>query len=171
MATSTSKTVPLRLGLALLVLASIGVTSCVSFSRAVGDGARVAHTQKVLQELEELLSAAREMVVGERTFVITADDHYATVLENALVELEEHQATLRQLTDDNPEQQARLDRLEPMVRRRVEFAQEVVRVRRESGFDVAQQRIQSGTGLRTSQSIRAILGELRDEEHRLLQRV
>ena len=65
------------------------------------------------QSLQNHVQAAEN---SQRGFLITGDTDYLKRFDDAIVKMPALSASLRQLTADNPQQQARLDKLEPLIK-------------------------------------------------------
>jgi PAS domain S-box-containing protein len=128
----------------------------------------VAHTQEVLKEIKVLAAGMAELESGQRGYIITGDELALAgraEIENAV---RQHLAEVRQLTSDNPHQQRRLDRLEPLIAQRNDFGDQTIVARRQRGFAVAEQMIANGTGIVLSDKIQLLLQQMEAEEYALL---
>src|SRR5438105_2655093 len=92
-------------GLALAVLAAIGVTAYLSTRRLVDNGERVTHTHQVLETLESILSLMKDAETGQRGFVLTGKDSYLEPYTGAKGAIGTRINDLRDLTHDNKDQQ------------------------------------------------------------------
>jgi PAS domain S-box-containing protein len=128
----------------------------------------VARTEKVRYELSKLLSDIQDVEVGGRGFVLTGDSKFLVRFEAALREVNDQFRTVRRLTLNNPRQQANCDSLFPLIDRRIAAAQSNVVLRRNSGFEAAQQAVASGTGETLMDQIRVEIGRMQEEERTLL---
>jgi CHASE3 domain sensor protein len=99
---------------ALIILVVIRIASYQSIPGSVASGDLVQHTHLVLEKLQSLLSLMQDVETGQRGYAITGKDEFLEPCAAALPQVETTVAELRQLTADNPRQQARLDRLEPL---------------------------------------------------------
>ena len=111
----------MAVGFGLVVVAAIAVA--LMFARSREADKLVDHTFEVQTTAQSLLSQVQAAENGQRGFLITGDDDYLKRFDGALARVPELLASLRQLTGDNPHQQARLDRLEPLVKARFERIQ------------------------------------------------
>jgi CHASE3 domain sensor protein len=82
--------------------------------------------------------------------------------------MEKNYTQVRMLTADNPAQQRRLDVLRPMLDEKMGELQTAIELRR-SDFAAAQAVILSERGKRAMDDIRRVVGEMDDEERRLLE--
>lgn len=128
----------------------------------------VAHTHKVLENTLRLESVLRAAESAERGYVITGEERFFDGERGAEAELSKPIQALRELTADNPIQQQRLDVVEPLIRGRVAELDRVMETRRASGFDAAEKAIVTGSGVRVSDELRAITGQVEATERQLL---
>ena len=103
----------------------------------------------------------------ERGVVITGLAEYRDDYRVAAATIPTMLARLRELSSDNPRQTARLDRVEPLLERRLADFETVVRLA-EQNDPAAADIIRNGQGRVIMETVRSILGEMSDEEERLL---
>lgn len=126
------------------------------------------HTYEVLTQLEQIPGALRTIEFNQRSFVLTMDQTYLDDYTASQRVLERLLEDTRKLTADNTRQQAKLDRLEPLLRNRMAIAQEVIDARRTQGMDAAIALLKTNRGREaTAQSLR-IVEEMESEETALL---
>src|SRR5476651_1062187 len=101
--------------LALAALLIIGVVSYRSTTGMIETASMVDHTHLVLENLEQLLSAMKDAETGQRGFLVTGEERYLEPYNSAVEQSGKILKTVRDLTKDNPNQQGRLDTLEPLV--------------------------------------------------------
>ncbi len=165
---SLEKTITVGFGLALLILIVIGIVSYQSTNQLVESAGWVAHTNQVLEGLDDLLARITEAESGVRGYVITGEDGYLQPYEAALPSLDQTVQRLRQLTADNRNQQQRLDRLEPLIARRLDSFKQTVDLRKSQGFDAASRFVLTRQGKNLMDRIRSVIAEMDDEEAALL---
>ncbi|MBI4876451.1 MAG: PAS domain S-box protein [Acidobacteria bacterium] len=102
----------------------------------------MARTLEVLDSLERASTLFVELETGTRGYVVTGQDGYLGPYFDARRSLPGELKRLRELTADNPNQQRRLSALENLA---------------------------AGRGKEGMDAIRKLIGEMRTEEHRLLQ--
>ncbi|MEJ1972566.1 MAG: CHASE3 domain-containing protein [Lacunisphaera sp.] len=157
--------------LALAILVIIGTVAYRSIGKLTETAGWVAHTQQVLVVLEDVLSSMKDAETGQRGYVITGDEKYLAPFQAAQSEIGGEIKSLRDLTKDNPNQQRRLDRLEPLISGRDgKFfeLQESIEARRDKGFDAALQIVRTDRGRSIMDDIRKIVQEMVDDENGLL---
>jgi len=159
----------LALGPAIVVLI-LGATMFDGLRRARESRALVAQTRDVIDRAQAMFSALQDAETGERGYMITGEAAYLEPYDRGIETLRTDTAALRVLTRDNPEQQARLDSLSPILRERLATLATGVASRRAIGFDSAASVVRSGHGKALMDSIRTTAGNLIAAERGLLER-
>jgi PAS domain S-box-containing protein len=126
----------------------------------------VAHTYSVMGALEVMLQHVVEVETGARTFALTGLDPVLAHYETARAIVAQDEDALRHLTADNPNQQRRLDVLEPQVRAAVELAESMVVKRRQMRTVPGASEVLETE--RLIDAVRTTTHEMRAEEMRLL---
>ncbi|MDI6767128.1 MAG: PAS domain S-box protein [Bacteroidota bacterium] len=148
----------------------IGVISYWNNDSQIKDAKLVSHTHQVLQKLEEILSDIKDVETGVRGFVITGNEDYLepyyAQYDSIQIEINE----LRQLTSDKPDQQRRIDLLEPIVKDKIAFMSDAITIRKTRGFEATViEQYQTKSSSQLMDEIRVKIGEMDNEENRLLQ--
>jgi len=157
-------------GLALAILLGIAVVGYHSTLQFQESSRLVAHTHEVLTELEAMLSSMKDVSTGHRGYVITGDERYLEPYDDAVRLMPEQLARVRQLTADNPAQQRRLDRLEPLIAANLRYRAETIQLQKTKGVEAARRKIITGLGKQEMDAIRQVVGEMENEGQQLLQR-
>jgi len=147
------------------------ITTASSFSvaaRMLKTHDVVTHRQEVLKEIQEVLAGITELSGSERAFTIIGDEDLLKGREQAKAAVKAKLNDLRKLTAGDPNQLPRLDRLEVLISRRIDFEERVIDAGRNRGLNVAAQMIGTRTGLNLSDEIFAVFAEMQKEEYRLL---
>jgi methyl-accepting chemotaxis protein len=76
---------------------------------------------------------------------------------------------LRRLTADNPQQQARLAALRPVLEQKAEFSRRLVSLRRDKGFEAALELFRSGQDRSSIGAVRSAVQQIEADERRLLE--
>jgi methyl-accepting chemotaxis protein len=152
---------------ALLIMAVIGIGAYRNTEHLVENANWVTHTHQVLAEAENILFALVEAEGGVRGYVVAGDERYLQPYET-LGTVAGRWNTLRELTADNPAQQSRLDRLQPLLDSRRALLKETVELRRTKGFDAGAQVIKSDKGRELMSEIRNLIVALQGDEQNLL---
>jgi methyl-accepting chemotaxis protein len=154
--------------LALAALAVIGVISYRSTSSLIEASDLKSHTYVVLRNLETLLSGLQDAETGQRGYIITGQDSYLEPYNAALKAKGQTIDELRKLTADNPNQQRRLDALEPLVAAKLDELKHTIDLRRDKGFDAAVAVVLSAKGKQAMDDIRKGIAAMEQEETDLL---
>jgi PAS domain S-box-containing protein len=161
----------LGFGIAVLIGFGIGAFILIHLQNFIHYNARVNHTLTVLDPLATSLALLVDAETGQRGYLLTGDVDYlepyrlATLSEGSL---RDYLQQLGRLTSDNPTQQQYLARLEPLVEERFVVLQRGIDLRREAGFEAAQNFVQDGQGKATMDEIRRVFAAMRREENELL---
>jgi methyl-accepting chemotaxis protein len=157
-------------GLALAILVIIGAVAYQGMGKLTDTANLVDHSHQVMETLEAVLSSMKDGETGQRGFVITGEDRYLDPYRTAQQTVNQEIKTLRELTKDNPNQQRRLDHVEPLIDTKFTEMQEVIDLRKDKtkGFEAAQQLVLTDKGKATMDEIRKVMGEMKDEEIGLL---
>lgn len=155
-------------GLALLVVSGVGVVAYRATTELVDSADWVTHSHKVKEDLADVLSTMKDAETGQRGFLLTGEDSYLAPYNSGIKEVGLNIDRLRELTADNPNQQRRLAKLEPLVAAKLAELDETIRLRRESGERAALQVVLTDKGKSIMDDIRQIVGEMDEEENQLL---
>ena len=155
-------------GTALAILVAIGADSYLNALRLGENYRGVAHTHEVLSILSALYADVLDAAASRRGYALTGDEGHAERVRAAEQSIRSRLADLRRLTDDNPRQQARRGRLEPLVIQRIAQIQGAIARRRQHPYDREEQAAATLEGTRETDEIRAALGGMFAEEQALL---
>ncbi|MBD2041054.1 PAS domain S-box protein [Microcoleus sp. FACHB-672] len=155
-------------GLASAILVLIGVVSYRSINELIETSNLVERTHQVLESLESVLSNLTYAETGQRGYILTGDESYLETYNTAIPSLNQDLEKLKQLTTDSPKQQQRLVMLQPLIGKRIDVLGEIVRVRKDQGFEPALQLIQTNQSRSLMQQVRQMITEMENEEKTLL---
>jgi CHASE3 domain sensor protein len=154
--------------ISLVLLLAIGSVAYRTLDSLTRTSYLVAHTHGVLEHIERVLGLLKDAETGQRGFVITADEAFLEPYVGAVSELPKVLKELRELTADNPNQQKRLDDVEPLVAQKLAELKRTVEMRRTAGFEPTQKVVQGGEGKRAMDDIRRVMAQMDREERDLL---
>ena len=97
---------------------------------------------------------------GQRGYILTGEERYLEPYQRALQSLDSQIAKLRADLADDPEQLARLNRVEPLIRDKLAELAEGIRLRQQQGLNPALERIQTDRGKALMEQIRAAINEM-----------
>ena len=122
---------------------------------------------QIEHKLDETLLLATDAETGPRGYVIMGKEVFLEPYYAAIASTDgiiPHIQQLRRLTFDNISQQRRLDKLEPLVREKLDFMKKVVALRRNAGFEAAKELIATDMGRQMMVQVRHELLEMHDHE-------
>jgi PAS domain S-box-containing protein len=151
--------VKVRVGFAfaLACLAGIGVISFLSLETQTEHTEKNLHTERIIDSLHRVLSAATDAETAERGFVITGNRDFLEPYEESRSIVDAAFRDLRQLMANNGTQQKRLDDLTRLLNQRLALIDTNIERRDREGFEAAQAAIATGGGKLIHDSIREIL--------------
>lgn len=124
-------------------------------------------TYVILTKLEKLLSHTIDVETGSRGYAISGNESFLEPMENGRHAVTAILDSLNELMLDQ-EQKSRLDTLNSMIQRKIQFSENAVSVRRNQGVDSTLTYISGGEGKRIMDSIRRIVGRATNRELVLL---
>ena len=128
----------------------------------------LTHKREIQAALADLLSTVQEVEAGERGYVITGNQRFVEEGAALNTRVAAQVANLRRLTADNAVQQQRLSVLEDLVARKWAFAQRVIDLRAQSGFDAAAALTATEEGRKLIEAINSLVSMMHGEESDLL---
>lgn len=158
----------LTFSLSMAIVLAVGAGAYLNSVKLVGAADWSEHTRQVIAAMQRILANAADVETGGRGYAITGVDDYLEPFLNGSKQIDKSLQTVRALTADNPTQQQRLDRLEPLVHAQSALVSDVVSNRQKSGFAAAQQIIASGREKKLMDDMRDIIATMIGEEERLL---
>ncbi len=147
---------------------AIGGLTYRSEQASSDDDAWVEHTHIVLRTLEATFSMISDAESAARGFALTGRPEYLGPYRRALPRIAENLESLRASTIDNPSQTRRIDDFRPAVGRKLAFQESVIGAREAGGLESAVGLMAGEPGQKLMDRIRAMIGEMTGEEHRLL---
>lgn len=160
--------VPILLLFAFVV---VGLNTWLAFravNALVHNGYWVDHTWQCIDQVERIMSSAKDAETGNRGFLITGDDSYLAPYTSATHDLPIELDHFEKLTSDNSAQQARIREMRAAVNRRLDLLQQGIDLRRRGSVDSGHALILSGTGKAEMDNLRRIADEMEKAEHVLL---
>ena len=151
---------------ALLLFVSLAASTWWSARQNVLTFRRAEHTRQVLEEIEALKTALLNTETASRGFAIAGAERFLEPYEEGRVEALGAYANLSRLVADDAAHAATLGHLERLIREKLSFIGDVIRVMREEGAAEATSLIALGHGKTLMDQIRTLLGamEAREEE-------
>jgi PAS domain S-box-containing protein len=175
--------IQLAFGFAILTLLVMGGISFRSMEVSNESERWVQHTQQVLENLQSLQLSMESIQSSFRGFVLTGDESQLNSYRANILNSQQQEAAIRSLTADNPVQQERIPVLDKLISQEIQFAEAAIGERRAKGPAFAEaviglrqagnsapaaDAIRSGQGQRVLDELNQVVGEMRQEEVRLL---
>jgi PAS domain S-box-containing protein len=164
----SSRRLLLAFGSAILALLVVGAISYRGLVESRESARWVRHTHEVLESLQDLLAAMQTVESNARGYLLTGNESFLEVYRTAIDRTGKDQAIVRNLTLDNAEQQRRLDVLATLAAQKFQLAEKVLGLRRTTGLEDAVDAIQEGSGKQIMDDFQTLIGQMQDEELRLL---
>jgi CHASE3 domain sensor protein len=165
---SIGKQISVGIGAAAFLLLALGFVSYQSSSKLVETAGWVGHTHDVLAELEALSHRIEQAEIGQRNYLTTGVEHYLEAYQAANAEIDQTMSQLKALTADNPGQQRKIDRLLGLIATLRDETRQSVELRKQDRSEDSLQEVLTGSSVRTANVIYSIIGEMQQEEQRLL---
>jgi PAS domain S-box-containing protein len=163
-----NRRVQLGLGAAILASLVVGAISYRSMVASTESDRWVRHTHEVLEKLQNLLAEMQSIESSYRGFALTGEESYLESYRASKLSAEQGEASVRNLTADNPKQEILFPILERLTAQRIQFGQRVISLRRSMGLAAAADAVRSGQGERIMDEFQGVVRQMQDEELRLL---
>jgi signal transduction histidine kinase len=128
----------------------------------------VAHTWQVINQVESIMSSAKDAETGNRGYLITGDKSYLEPYTGARQDLLGKLDYFGNLTSDSPTQTRRLTEMRAILEQRMSLLQQGIDLRSENNNDTVRALVLSGTGKAEMDHLRQIANDMEGEERRLL---
>lgn len=154
--------------LSFLLLIGIGLVAYHSITSLASTSHLVTHTHLVLEHVAEVLSLLKDAETGQRGFVVTGDESFLEPYQSATNNLHTVVQELRELTSDNPNQQKRIDEVEPLIVAKLAELKQTIDLRRKGNVEEVTKIVRGGEGKRIMDNLRLVLAQMDREERDLL---
>jgi methyl-accepting chemotaxis protein len=155
---------------AFALLVAIGTVAYHGIETITKTSHWVAHSQAVRDHIQKIVADMNDIETSQRGFIITGEESFLNSYQPGIESVRSELKTLRELTSDNPNQQKRIDALEPLIDARLALLKLHIEQRRSSGLQTAANDIKSGQGEKLMDNIGQITGQMMNEENELLKR-
>ena len=163
---TTERKVSLGFLAGLVAMFAVGAAAVLSGRELVRNSALLDHTYEVLRTIEDIHMRILEVESMSRGYALSGKEDYLLKFEENRVALHERLQLLARLTVDDPNQQARVVKLDPAIRSKLEFNVHLIESRRSGLGAEAQAESQEGHHLMVD--IRALIAEIEGAERALL---
>ncbi len=154
--------------LSLATLTTIGLISYQSTNELIETSRQENHTYEVLSQIENLNLQLISAETGQRGYIITGEQRYLEPYNASIELLNQKVNELQRLTADNPNQQNRLDILQPLLNQRVAVMKDIIELRQVQGLESAQKVILTDRDKQLMDQIQKVIQAMKTEENALL---
>jgi signal transduction histidine kinase len=166
---SPSQKAKIAFALALLLLFLSGTAAGLAIFRLYRSETLVRHTYDIEVAIGDFESSLTDVGRSRAAYVNSGTPDSLQLFESAITKVSAALAKLRQLTFDNPAQQALCDRLEVNATQRVAPSQEAVELKRQNQSDPVKQVQLNNDVAKAAFDTAAITQQMRRNEDRLLE--
>ena len=156
--------------LALVILICLGAISYRSTTSVIQAADKSVHSYRILDDLQKLLSALQDSETGQRGYLLTGEQSYLEPYEAAKPKISRYMSDLRQLTQDNADQERRLEELRPLISAKQAELDQTISLRKNQGLDAALQIVNTNKGKHIMDQMRTIIQKIRSDERDLATR-
>jgi signal transduction histidine kinase len=128
----------------------------------------VEHTWQVINQVERIMSSAKDAETGSRGYLITGDADYLAPYNAGVRDLSGELDAFGRLTEDNPTQVRELSEMRAVITERLALLKQGIDERESGDTDSVHALVLSGTGKAQMDHLREIADRMEAEEHRLL---
>ena len=170
MQTSALKKVAAGLVLALPVLLVLDYLQYQSVHIVAGTHRMVVRSNEVLREISALQGQLKDAEVAVSRYIVSGETVALNPLETTEGAVRETLARLAPLVADESEQKARVQKLDPIITRRIELLKQEVSLRNQKGFTIEKTRPLETEGRKISEAVQTLAGEMEKAEIDTLKR-
>jgi signal transduction histidine kinase/CheY-like chemotaxis protein/HPt (histidine-containing phosphotransfer) domain-containing protein len=155
----------------LLAIGGLLLVGAAAYERIgvlLANRTQVEANHAVMDDIDLLGSELRNAERGQRGYIITGDTAYLAPYTEAMISIRETMLRLQQRTAPGTDLRSAAYRLRGPVDDKLRELEVTIRLRREEGFEPAQQVVNGGRGARYMTKIESILNEMRDAQRATL---
>jgi PAS domain S-box-containing protein len=167
-ASRLNRKVQLAFGSAILALLVAGGISYRAMLVSRESTQWVEHTREVLEDLSDLELSLATVESSTRGFVLTGNESNLEPYRASLIREQQDEVNLRNLTMDNPVQQRLLPALTKLAANKIQRDATVITLRQARGLQAASDDVRGGAGQQIMIGFQSVVGQMKDEEQRLL---
>jgi PAS domain S-box-containing protein len=161
---SLNARVTVGFAIALAILAASAVISYRSTDQLVYTSLQVAHTQQVLESLENILVTMDDAETGQRGYLLTGKEYYLEPYEAARIRLSGVLKTLDELTSDESGRRRNLEKLTRLVRQKQQELAATIAMKRANKTDEVSWLLMSNLGKKQMDNIRVLIARMKASE-------
>ncbi len=165
---SIERQIPVGFVLAAIIIVVVGVISYLSIQSSIETNQLVTHTREVLQQLEDTQISLLDAETNVRGYYISGNEAYIPAYQAAADQIPLQIASLRVLTADNPNQQANIDQLDPLITARLHQLQSAIATRQTTPLADVPPQVTPSPAKQTMDRIRDLINTMIAQEDSLL---
>lgn len=123
-----------------LIVGLVGLSLYGSVHEFINRAHWVNHTHQVLQVLDATIFHVKDVESEQRGYIITGNPAFLSSYREALQSLNKELTHLKQLTRDNPLQQAEIHKFETLIQKRVLLSRQAISTYQQKGFYAVQKK-------------------------------
>jgi signal transduction histidine kinase len=157
--------------LLLFAFGIVGLNTWLAFrsiDSLIRSEAWVDHTWQSIDQVERIMSSAKDAETGNRGYLITGDQQYLAPYLSARQELPAELNHFQELTSDNSSQKAHIQEMRAAIARRLDLLQQGIDLRRTGSVDSSHALMLTGTGKLEMDNLRRLANQMEAVEHGLL---
>jgi two-component system sensor histidine kinase/response regulator len=162
------KLITVVFGMALGILALIGVVSYRTMMEFFRSVAERHQNHLIIEKAELLLSEVKDFETGQRGYLLTGREDYARPYEVALAKVDQTFKDLESLTEDDPESRRTLHQLADLIGAKLADIQRTVELRQLRGLNAALKVVMTHEGKRSMDAIRNVITAMESRQQALL---
>ncbi len=152
---------PIAVALVVCLVLINGLLAYFNLEKSAEQFIQVELSANVLLAIEAFESTMTDAEAAQRGYIITGEVSYLLPYQQAVQRVDEEIELIRDLTSPVPEQQDQLELVEPLAQIRLAELAELIKVRRESGFEAALSIIKSVDGEATMEGLHQHLDQMK----------
>ncbi|WP_162852476.1 response regulator [Dinghuibacter silviterrae] len=158
----------LGFSLSIVLILFVGITSYLTILRYDDNAGWVNHTHEVISNINELDRRITETEATGRAYLLSGDDRFLVLFNDAAVHIEFLQDRFREMTMDNFYQTRRIDSLRPLLAERIGFIRKRIQIRQAGTLADVLAQTDMHYGLALQAAVDVLITEMREDEELLL---
>lgn len=159
----------ISLGVTIAILLLSGILAYSSTQHFLDNDSLVAHTYQVIDAAHSVLSDIKDAETGQRGYLLTGDPTYLQPYEAGTKDMDASLVRIRDLTSDEPAQQARVATLTSLIGEKEAELAQTIALRRQKKTSAALNMVKSNRGKLYMDSIRLSVAGITSTEKALLE--
>lgn len=146
-----------------------GIYSQISIHDLEAKTAARAQARQAIIEIETLISKVKDAETGQRGYLLVGRESYLVPYRTAKTSVPSQIMILRKALANQPDQIARLDKIEKVIDQKMAELERTIELRRTHGFDAALKRVNTDLGVTIMSSIRGLGDEMEQVQRQVVE--